>query len=138
MSLLDGIDSAVENAQEPVAVDAGSEVKLRIIGVTVAKDKNDLDYVMPRFEIVGNDLAKDFTKFLHIPNNDAKEAMDAKKFTRTAWSFKEFLATFGIDASRPGDPEDDWVGLEGWAIVGLEKSSQYGEQNFVRKFVAPK
>jgi hypothetical protein len=40
--------------------------------------------------------------------------------------------------SRPGEPEDDWPGLEGWAILGMEKTDQYGEQNFVKKFVAPR
>lgn len=136
MSLFDGMD--LDNAQEPVAVDANSEVKLRILGVTVGKDKNGLDYLMPRFEIVGNEFAKDFTKFLGVPNAEMKAAVDAKKFERAKWAMKEFMATFGIDPSRPGDPEDDWPGQEGWAILGKENSDQYGEQNFIKKFVAPR
>ena len=135
MSIFDGMD--LENAQAPVVVDANSDVKLRIIGITVDKDKNGLDYIMPRFEISGNDFAKDFTTFLHVPNKENQSSMDSKKFERAKWAMKTFLATFGIDASRPGDPED-WVGQEGWAILGKSDNDEYGEQNFVKKFVAPR
>ena len=40
-----------------------------------------------------------------------------------------------IDRSRPSDPTEDWVGCEGWYILSLRSSEQYGEQNRISKFV---
>ena len=135
MSIFEGMDLA--GAKEPEVVDANTEAKLVIIGVTAGVDKNGLDYLMPRFEISGNDFAKDFTKFLYVPNSNNKGQMDTKKFERTRWEMTEFMATFGINPERPGDYED-WAGEEGWAILGKSNSDEYGEQNFVKKFIAPK
>jgi hypothetical protein len=47
-------------------------------------------------------------------------------------------ARSNIDYSRPFDWEDDLVGLEGWIILGVKKSDEYGDQNTVKKYVAPK
>jgi len=136
MSLFDGMD--LDGAKAPDVVDANSEVKLRILSVKVDKDKNGLDYVMPLFEIVGDGFTQDFSHFLHVPNGDNKREMELKKFEKARFRMNEFLKAFDIDASRPGDPADDWPGQTGFAIVGVNETDEYGKQNYVKRFVAPK
>lgn len=128
------LDVDVSDAQEPIAVPAGTEAKLRIIGCNFDKNKNDEDYILPRFEIVGEPLAKDFTKYLGIPHT----GMDEKQLARAKWALKSFYDCFGIDSSKKLNPEEDFIGLEGWAILGLENNPEYGEQNYIKKFVAGK
>lgn len=136
MSVFEGMD--LTGARAPEVVDDNTEAKIRIIDVKVDRDKNGLDYILPRFEIDGNDFAKDFTKFLHVPNSNNRSEMDAKKFEKARWNMTEFMACFSINPERPGDPED-WAGMEGWAILGKSKDDgEFGEQNYVRKFVAPR
>jgi hypothetical protein len=54
------------------------------------------------------------------------------------YRFKQFATAFGLDYSRPFSWEDDLVGLEGWVILGVKKSDEYGDQNNVSKYVLPK
>jgi hypothetical protein len=124
-----------DNTQEPYAVKAGEEYKLVIVDVKEGKDKNGLDYLQPRLEVVGEPFAKDFTHFMHLPN---KAEMSDKQLNRVRWNMKSFAECFGIDLGRPQDPKEDWVGMEGFAILGISKSEEYGEQNFVKKLITPK
>lgn len=133
--MIDPEEYGLDEGQEPTAVDAGQEYKLIITGVQEGTDKNGLDYLMPSLEIVGEPYSKDFTYFLHVPD---KENMGAKKLNQARFNYSSFCKTFGIDLSRPFDPKDDWPGHEGWAILGAKNSEEYGEQNFVKKLLAPK
>lgn len=134
MSMLDLSALDLENAPEPVVMESGSECKLRIMDVTTGKDKNDTDFVLPRFEVADEPLAKDFTKFLGL----TKDGMDEKRKVRNLHALKVFCQAFGIDMMRAYEPEDDWPGEEGWAILGVEDSEEYGERNYVKKFIVPK
>lgn len=135
MTMMEQMES-LDGVQEPRVAEANSDTKLRILDVTTGTDKNGRPYVLPRFEIVGDDLAKDFTKFLTVPTKELAEE-DKKKFERCRWAMKEFMEAFGIDPARPGS-EEDWVGYEGWAILGIQTSDEYGEQNYIKKFVTPR
>lgn len=131
MGLVD-IGRELENVKEPSAVPANTEAKLRIIRVSKGTDKNGLEYLQPLLEATEFPTSKDFTHFLHLPNQDG---MSEKQKARVGWAFKEFCTAFGFDYTRPFDPEDDWIGLEGWAILGQKNDEQYGPQNFVKKFL---
>lgn len=134
MAMIDPTEYGLDESQEPYAVAAGEEYKLVIVEVKDGVDKNGLDYLMPRLEIVGEPFAKDFTHFLHIPN---KEAMGEKQLNRVRFAYSSFCKAFGIDTSRPYDPVDDWPGSEGFAILGVGSNEMYGEQNFIKKLVTP-
>jgi len=131
-SLLD-IGEGVDGAPEPKAVPADEEYKLRIIAVTHDMDKNQHPYLLPRFDIVDQPLSKDFTKFIGLQHDDMSE----KERVRARSSLRVFLECFGLPTSGQLDVED-MVGKTGWAILGLEDNKQYGEQNYVKKFIAPK
>ncbi len=127
MSFLTDIN--FDDVVEPRAVDADKEYKIRIVDVKEGTDKNGNPYALPRLEILDELGAKDFTYFLGRPNPDT---MDAKQINSAKHKIKTFLEAFDIDSSA--DPSD-WVGSESWAILGMKEDEQYGEQNFVKKFV---
>jgi len=139
MGFLDNVD--LENVVEPSTVPADAEYKLRIVDVKIdpstpdglPRDKNGNSYLLPRFEILDEPTAKEFTRFIGLPN----DSMDAKKKNSSGYALKNFLAAFDLEQSAMVDPQD-MVGAEGWAILGLEESEQWGEQNYVKKFIVPK
>ncbi len=127
------LDIDVSSAEEPKVVPADEEYKLRILDATIDRDKNDEPYLLPRFEVVDEPLAKDFTKFLRLPHDGLNE----KQLARAQWNLKLFLEAFDLPTKGRLDPED-LKGKVGWAILGIEDNEQYGEQNFIKKFIAPK
>ena len=137
MSLLDltGLTDEIENAEEPITAESGTEQKLRIISVRDGDDKNGNEYFTPVFEIVDMPMGKEFSDFFYVPD---KDKLSAKQYQRSLYAIKVFAACFEIDISRPIDYEDDLPGHIGWAILGTRKSDEYGEQNTVRKYITPK
>jgi hypothetical protein len=123
------INVDTSGAVEPTVVAAGTEVELRIVDVKVANDKNGHLYMMPRFEVVGEPYSKEFTKFLGMPHAE----MDAKKKNQTLSALQAFERCFGCNLQQ--DDTDQIVGLTGWAILGVEETPEYGEQNYVKKFI---
>ena len=127
MSFLD-IDTDIDSAIEPRSVPADMEYELRITEVKHGTDKNGNPYFMPRFEVVNEVGAKDFTKFYGIP----VEADNAKKKNSKAWAIKALCEAFKLD---PRSDTNEWIGATGWAILGVEESEQYGPQNYIKKLV---
>jgi hypothetical protein len=128
------LDMGLEDAKEPTVVAADTEYKVRIVGAPrVDIDKNGNPYMLPVMEIPGEASSKNFTKFLRIPN----KSMDAKQLNSAKWNMRLFLECFGMDPNRPFEPEE-LAGKEGWAILGIEDNEQFGEGNYVKKFIAPK
>ena len=132
MSMLDASAWNLEDSREPFAMPDGTETKLVIVDVRSGKDKNGYDYLQPVLEILDEPFSKDFTHFLHLPDTDR---MSAKQLNRVRNSIKVFCEAFEIDTTRPFDPKDDWPGQEGWAILGVQSNEQYGDQNYVKKFI---
>jgi hypothetical protein len=64
-----------------------------------------------------------------------RQKLDPKQYARQLFDFKQFTRAFGIDLSRPFSWEDDLPGLEGFLIVGVRKSDEFGDQNTVRKYL---
>ena len=122
------LDIDVDSAIEPRSVPADVEYELRILEVKHGVDKNGNPYIMPRFEVVNEVGAKDFTKFFGLPNNSD----DAKKKNAKAWAIKALCKAFKLD---PNSDTDTWVGATGWAILGVEENEQYGAQNYIKRFV---
>ena len=127
------LDFDLNDAQEPTAVPGDQEYKLRIVDVKEGLDKNGAPYLLPRFEIPAEPAAKEFTKFLRLPHS----GLDAKQMNSAKWALKVFFDAFDVDASMMSSPMD-LVGHEGWAILGMEESDEWGTQNFVKKFLASK
>lgn len=128
MGFLEGMN--FEDVVEPTAVPEG-EYELRIIEVTQDLNKNNEPYIMPRFEIASEPTAKEVTKYMALPI----ATMDEKKLNKTKLNLKRFFEALGVDASS-GVELEQLQGETVWAVLGLEESEDYGEQNFIRRFVA--
>jgi hypothetical protein len=121
---------------DPKPVKDGTEAELRIVDIdgldedgNPKVDKNGFNYCMPRFEIVGEPLAPQFTTFLPI----VTEGMDDVKKYKTELRGKKFSLCFGLTGDE--DPQE-MVGATGWAILGVEESDEYGDRNTIKKFIA--
>lgn len=137
MSLTDysSMENEIENAPEPKVLPNGSEVKARIIVVREGtSDKNGAHWYSVVFDVPSEPLAKEFNGFFwDLADRDKLEEKSALSAMR---GFKNFAEAFGIDYSKPFDWIEDLVGLEGWIILGVKKSDEYGDQNVVKKYLA--
>jgi len=127
MGFLEGMN--FDDVVEPKAVPEG-EYELRITEVTQDNNKNNEPYIMPRFDIVSEPTAKTVSKYMALPI----PTMDEKRLNQTKLNLKRFFEAVGIDASG-GIDLDQLVGETVWAILGLEVDDEYGEQNFVKRFM---
>lgn len=126
-------EEEIMNAPEPIVLPRGSEVKLRIVN----HQEGEGDYGTWHrlvFDIPSEPLAKEIGKFVSDPAQakGAPENIKQKIFR----GFGYFVKCFDIDISR--FDWDNLIGLEGWAILGVKKDDEYGDQNTVSKFVAGK
>lgn len=136
MSDYSALEDEIKDAPEPKILPKGSEVKARIISVrSGVSDKNDCNWYSPVFDVPDDPMVVEFSDFMWELD---KEKLTPKEYQRTMYSFKQFATAFGLDYSRPFSWEDDLVGLEGWLILGVKKSDEYGDQNNVKKYVLPK
>ena len=139
MSLTDysDLEKEIENTPEPKNLPRGTEVKARIINVREGvSEKNGAQWYMPVFDVPDDPLVLEFSDFFW--DLAERDKLDEKAYLRAMRKFKMFAEAFGIDYSRPFSWLDDLQGLEGWVILGVRKSDEYGEQNTVSKYVAGK
>jgi len=130
MGFLDGMN--FDDVTEPKAVVAG-EYELRVVEVTQDTNKNGDPYILPRFAIVGESDSKSVTKYLALPF----EGMDEEKLMKARRGLKRFFEAVGADVSSGIDLES-LHGETVWAMLGVEEDEEYGEGNFIRRFVAGK
>ncbi len=137
MSLSDysALEGQIKDAPEPIVLKKGTEAKVRIINVRTGEDKNGFLYFMPIFDVPDEPLVSEFSDFLYDLADFDKH--DERGQMRILRKFKIFAEAFGIDYSKPFSFED-FERLEGWVILGVSKSDEYGEQNTVNSYIAPK
>jgi hypothetical protein len=138
MSLTDysALEQEIDNTPEPTILPRGTEVKARVIAVrTGVSDKNGCTWYSPVFDIPSELCAKEFNDFIW-DLADAKTCIEEKQQMSNILRFKAFAQAFGLDYSKPFSWEDDIVGLEGYIILGVKKSDEYGDSNTVSKYVA--
>jgi len=139
MSLTDysDIEKDIANAEEPKILPRGTEVKARIIAVrTGVSDKNGATWYQPVFDVPDEPMVQEFNAFFWDLAD--RDKIEEKQVARNMSAFKNFAKAFGIDYSKPFDWEEDLVGKEGWVILGVKKSDEYGDQNTVSKYVTGK
>jgi len=128
------LDLDLNDAKEPAVVPANEEYKLKIVGCKSNTDKNGNPYILPTFEIPDVPNAKEFTKFLRLPH----KGLNAKQLNNCKWQLKCFFSAFKVDYSKKINVENDLNGRTGWAILGIENDEEYGDKNYVKKFIVPK
>jgi len=131
------LEQEIKDAPEPKVLPAGSEVKARIINVRSGiSDKNDARWYSPVFDVPDDPMVVEFNAFFwELADRDK---LTPKEVQRGIYQFGRFAECFGLDYSRPFSWEDDLNGLEGWIILGLKKSEDYGDQNTIKKYMVKK
>lgn len=144
MALTDysSLEKEITNVPEPTTLKKGTEVRARIISVrtgVVDKSESDYDgisYFSVTFDVPDEPLAKEFSDFFwDLADRDKIANISEKALLGAMRHFRNFAEAFGLDFSRPFDLEDDLPGKEGWLIVGIKKSDEYGDQNTVQKYL---
>lgn len=132
MSIID-LACNLSDAVEPTILPADEEASLRIVSCVSKMNKNDEPYLLPRFEVVDEPTAKEFTKYFPVPFT----GQDAKDQNNAMLGLQRFFSAFDYDGGGQIDTES-LVGLTGWAILGVENDEKYGESNYVKRFIAAK
>ena len=132
VSMIDPTEWELEDSHEPFALKDGAEALLRIIEVAKGiRHETNTEYYTVRLEVPAEPFSKDITDWLDVPSRN----MDPKRLNAARQKMMHFMECFKIDRTEPSDPTEDWVGFEGWCILSLRSSEQYGEQNRISKFV---
>jgi len=137
MSLVDysSLEKEIEDAPEPKILPTGSEVRIRIVAVREGmSDKNGAGFFMPMFDCPDDPMVIEFNDFFWDLADASK--IDPKQVQRGLHKFKTFADSIGLDYSRPFNWMDDLPGMEGWAILGIRKSEEYGDSNTIKKYIA--
>jgi hypothetical protein len=127
------IDVDTSDAVEPSVVEDG-EYKIRITGFNkdngkiIRIDKNGGKYFLTVFDIPNEPASKSFSKFFSIPD---ESQMDKKKLNSSKWDLELFKRAFGLSEIN----FSTMVGAEGWAMLGTQVDEQYGDKNYVKKFI---
>lgn len=135
MSIINMQDLGLDQTFEPEITPDNTEVKVRIIEAVEGISGKGNVYIRLRLEVADNPKAQSITTFINIPN---PQTQDEKKLNNSRRFFKRWTDAFGIDQGRALNPEVDLPGMEAWAIVGVDVSDEYGEQNNVKRWVTPK
>jgi hypothetical protein len=133
MSDYSDLEKEISGAPEPKTLNVGAEVKARIVSVrTGISDKNDCTWYSVVYDVPADPMVIEFSDFFWELD---RSKLNAKQFQRSMYQFKQFAACFGVDYSRPFSWEDDLPGKEGWVVLGVKKSDEYGDQNSVKRYV---
>lgn len=128
------LEKEISNSQEPKTLPRGSEVKFRIISVRSGiSDKNGARWFQPVFDVPDDPMVSEFNDFIWDLADGSK--LDEKQRVRNMTRFKNFAECIGLDYSKPFSWEDDLISLTGWAILGVRKSDEYGDQNNISKYI---
>lgn len=123
---------ALEDTPELEALPEG-EYRVQVTDAKLdVSDNTGGQYLLLRLEVPSEPTSKDFTEVFMLPTSEDSEKQRIKRLSRV----KKACNALGYDYSAYGglDPEA-FKGLEGWAHLGVETDSQYGEQNRVREWV---
>lgn len=133
MAMFNPSEWSLDDSQEPYALPDGTEARLRILSVEKPVEREDgSSYMTARMEVVDHPYSKEVSAFLEIPN---ARVLDAKRLNNARHRMKEFMACFGLDGTRMFDPTEDWPLREGWVILSMRTSPEYGDQNRIAKYL---
>lgn len=125
------LDVNLGDAREPKAVKEGEYI-IRWIDTNEGIDKNGHNYIQVLFDVPQEADSKTFTHFVGLPYPD----MEPKKLNSSKWNLKLLFEAFGVDHTKQIDLTV-CKGRQAWAILGVSNDEQYGDQNYVKKFVRP-
>lgn len=130
------LDLNVSDTFEPKVYEADKEVRLRVTAAKLGSKKDDSS--AQRIEVTladpSDDTVKDIFLYLSVPKPDT----DRKKANDMKIRIRDFYIWCGLDPSSMINIDTDLMGCEGWAIVGLDDSAEFGKRNTLKRFVLPR
>jgi hypothetical protein len=124
------LDLNMDDVFEPSVHDADQEVRMRITSAKLGSKKDDS--AAQRIEVVLSDPADDTVSDIYLYLSLPKSDLDRKKANAMKIRIRDFITCFSLSTDL--DIERDYPGKEGWVVVGLEDSPEFGKRNTVRRF----
>ncbi len=127
------LDIDTSSAQEPTVVPDG-EYMIRITGFRKDQEGNIIrtsdkgnQYFIVTFDIPQEEMSKGLSKVFSVPTSD----MEPKRVNAIKWDLECFKRAFNlVDINF-----NNMIGKEGYALLKVTNSIEYGEQNEIRKFI---
>jgi len=130
MPIIDFSEYDLENIPELKILPAGTEAKLRILDVSTKPDRNNDLMLQVRMDVADEPEVKEVYWQCHFP----KGSMAPKRVAMLKQFLSDFCEAFGIDKTASNDTSD-WLGKEGWSILGVRSDAKYGDSNEVNRFL---
>jgi hypothetical protein len=124
------LDYDLQNVPELEVLPEG-EYELRILACEVKTSQAGNPMVSLSLDCPAEPNSKGIHHTIMLPT----DADDEKKRNGRLRSLKGFCEAFGINTVGGITLDDSVVGNTGWAIIAIESSPEYGDQNRVRRFV---
>ena len=131
------LEKKIKESQPPTCLPSGTEVKFRIVTVREGiSDKNNAQWYMPVFDVPDHPNCVEFSAFFWDLAD--RDKLDPKQAERLLNQFKQFAECIGLDYTKPFDWLTDLDGKTGYAILGIRKSDEFGDQNTIKKYLVRK
>lgn len=130
MPIINFGDYKLDDIPELRILPAGSEVKLRILDVKIEPDKSGDLMMKLRTDISDEPMTKEVYWTCHFP----KGTMSEGRIFILKKELGSFCAAYEISTEADNDTAD-WLGKEGWAILGVESDAKYGDKNIVNRWL---
>jgi len=116
------------DTHDEVVLEDGVEVQLRVLSVDSNVGPKG-PYKRITYEIMDEPFAKAVSNIISMPNSND----DARRRNKKNIRLRDFMKAHGLDLEKPFN-WIDLVGVEVWAILGVELSEQYGDKNSIKKY----
>jgi hypothetical protein len=130
MPIIDFSEFDLDNIPELKILPAGTECKLRILDVNTKPDRNGDLMLQVRLDIADEPLTKEVYWQCHFPKN----TMPEKRVAMLKDFLSQFCEAFDISKTASNDTSE-WLGREGWAILGVRTDAKYGDSNEVNRWM---
>jgi hypothetical protein len=129
------LDVTFDDVYDFELLEEDSEVKVRIERAEIHlsdKGNTSLHLVLT---VPDNPKVDDIHQYISVPS-PALQQEDAKAYNKRKLGLKRVYETFGVDTTQVSVPLSDFVGLEAWAIIGVEQGQGgYSDRNSIKKWV---
>lgn len=127
------LDLNLNDTWEPKTHEADKEVIMRVSSAKLGNKKDDLS--AQRIEVVLSDPADDTVKDVYIYLTIPRADTDRKKANDMKNRIKDFYIWCGLDPMMPINIERDLEGKQGWVVLGVDDSAEFGTRNTVKRWV---
>lgn len=129
------LDYNLDSVPDLSTVPADQEYELRCTAAEVKVSKGaktaGQQLILAYFSIEGEPDTKPVSYPVMLPD----ASLDEEANNQRKRQLKELVLALGLDPSS-GFNVDELVGESGYAILGVQDSAEYGEQNTIKRFVS--